>query len=190
MLYRSVNEADGAIASGASQDADDARASTRGGGRMRRTLVGWLVGDAARAVSGRSPRDLLPELEDGLAPFYLQLDAHMPPGSPAWRPVACHATSWISDPYIGGSYSFPKPGAPADVTARLATPLTVAARPHAEARVPVVCFAGEATSAAFGTVGGALESGRREARRLLRAWGMGVVQSSGEVMTCETRVLS
>ena len=44
-------------------------------------------------------------------------------------------------------------------------------RQAAAAEMPVVCFAGEATSASFGTVGGALESGRREARRLLSAWG-------------------
>ena len=56
--------------------------------------------------------------------------------------------------------------AAADVTQRLATPLV--ADPVDGA--PVVCFAGEATSAArYGTVGGAIESGRREAARILKS---------------------
>ena len=182
-LQRSGSEAEGALSQagggdgmGGANSAGTEDGSGGGGGaraslrqrRRRRTLVGWLTGDAARAVSGRSSAELLPELSAGLAPFLSQLnDCTTKPGATAtctWRPVAVHATSWVSDAHIGGSYSFPRPGAPADVTQRLATPLKT------DDGTPVVLFAGEATSTAFGTVGGALESGEREARRLLRAW--------------------
>ena len=133
-----------------------------GNGVPRAMLIGWLTGDDARKVSGRPAADLLREVTDGLAPFWRQI-----PGG--WRPVACHATGWCSDRNFGGSYSFPRPGATADVTQKLSAPLTAVSN-QGEV-LPRVCFAGEATSMDnFGTVGGAMLSGEREAKRLLRAW--------------------
>jgi len=124
----------------------------------RQILVGFLTGDSARAVSGRSSEELLPELVSGLSDFLSQLHG--------WRPVECYATSWCADPHFHGAYSYPRPGASVDVVQRLAAPL---------GDPLVLCFAGEATSAnAMGTVGGAMQTGIREAERLLRAWGLRV----------------
>lgn len=160
-------------------------------------LVGWLTGAAARSVSGRPSDELIAELKAGLAPFWAQL---------GWEPEHCHATSWCKDALFGGSYSFPRPGAPADIARRLAEPLlSDSAATHAgeEGASPChdgaaaaaslrdgargvppsqaagasaalrVLFCGEATSErSFGTVHGAIESGEREARRLLASWRM------------------
>ena len=155
-----LREAHGGTSSEASDDGGAFGGdSSSGGGLRRQSLVGWLTGESAAAVSGRGTEELLPELLNGLGPFLDQLDG--------WRPVACHATAWAADPRYGGSYSFPRARAPADAAVQLASPLTT---PDG---CPLVCFAGEATSVAgFGTVAGALESGQREAERLLRAWGL------------------
>jgi monoamine oxidase len=100
------------------------------------------------------------QLTHGCSSFLSQLEG--------WRPVAVHATSWVADPRFGGAYTYPRAGAPADVTEQLAAPLVPAA-----GSMPLVCFAGEATSdSCIGTVGGAMLSGMREARRLLDAWGV------------------
>ena len=158
-LYRSSDEAQDPewACSNEAQGAEDP--SGVESGPPLTTLVGWLTGDEARAVSGRDPAELLPELLSGLQPMIGQL-----PGS--WRPVHVTATAWCADPHYQGSYSYPRVGAAADVTQRLATPLV--ADPVDGA--PVVCFAGEATSAArYGTVCGAIESGRREAARILKS---------------------
>jgi len=136
-----------------------------GWSRSRCVLVGWLTGESARAVSGRPSRELLRELEAGLAPFWRLL--------PSWRPVAVHATSWTANPLFGGSYSYPRPAAPADAADRLAAPLACGG-------LPTVCFAGEAThTRCFGTVAGAMLSGEREAERLLTAWDMHVEDPEG-----------
>lgn len=71
-------------------------------------------------------------------------------------PEAVLATSWQTDPYSLGSYSYFKPGADASVYQRLASPV---GRVH---------FAGEHTSLQYpATTHGALLSGRRAARELL-----------------------
>jgi len=129
--------------------------------RRRSTLIGWLTGASAAAVSGRSPAALLSELQAGLQPFFMQ------PQLAGWRIVACHATSWCVDPWFGGSWSYPPAGAPADAASRLSnTPLVSGGEPR-------VTFAGEHTSAThFGTVAGAVLSGQREAHRLLATWGL------------------
>jgi monoamine oxidase len=155
-----------------------------GGGALPGVLVGWLTGDEARAVSGRASSELTEELRAGLAPFWQQLRS---------EPVACHVTGWSANCLFGGSYSFPLPHALDDVADVLAEPLSAgpegpegtrgAAQAEAEAAAagdaptpgaePRLLFCGEATSrTCFGTVHGALESGEREAARLLRAWGL------------------
>ena len=158
----------------------------------RTTLVGWLTGSDANDVSGREPAELLPKLRDGLRPFWEQL--------PSWRPVACVATNWCADSHYGGAWSYPTVAATQDVASVLSAPVLaeraaaahttggakagaagaaglevgpeVESAVHGEPRrEPLIVFAGEATSQShFGTVGGAMESGTREAHRLLRAW--------------------
>jgi len=141
--------------------------SKQAGGQGRCVLVGWLTGDAARAVSGRPSSELLPELVAGLAPFW---------GRPELG--GQEATSWCADPSSGGAWSYPTARAPKDVAAQLHAPLVCSEPGRASPGgghepPPRVVFAGEATSKEhFGTVGGALESGKREADRLLRAWGV------------------
>ena len=151
--------------------------------------MGWLTGAAAAEVSGKAPATVLDELTRGLAAFWAQV--------PGWVPVAAHVTSWSADELYGGSYSFPAAGSPEEATEVLAAPLTAVSVNQATgdglaadglardaladgvgpggAEVPLVCFAGEATSRThFATVGGAILSGSRAAQALLQAWGIGV----------------
>src|SRR5439155_11299696 len=80
-------------------------------------------------------------------------------GGPIPRPTKHFVTRWGNDPFTNGSYSYVKIGStPADQDA-LAAP--VAGR---------VLFAGEASSMErYGYADGALSTGIREAKRLLRA---------------------
>lgn len=66
---------------------------------------------------------------------------------------------WMDDPLARGAYAYELAGAPADLTAQLAAP-----------EHDTLFFAGEATSLTGrgGTVDGAVETGRRAARELLR----------------------
>merc|ERR1711971_1532300 len=74
--------------------------------------------------------------------------------------VSARVTSWGKDPLTRGSYSFLSNRSLPCSSARLAEP------------VGGLLFAGEAThSSYFGTVHGALDSGRREAERIL-GWGV------------------
>jgi monoamine oxidase len=79
-------------------------------------------------------------------------------GAPCPEPVAVHATSWAEDPWSGGAYShLPPESEPTDLD-RLGEP--VGGR---------LLFAGEHTqSARVGYADGAMSSGIREAKRLLR----------------------
>ena len=100
-------------------------------------------------------------------------------------------SNWGVNPYTRGSYSYPGVGederaAGGSAADMLAAPLVAtqparqtstaaAAEQDMESRggVPLVCFAGEATSRShMGTVHGAFGSGVREAYRLLEAWGL------------------
>ena len=107
---------------------------------------------------------------------------------------------WGTDPRFYGSYSYPGPGAGGEEAEALAAPLmlrppppplhgaattaaaaatvatatTAASNENFHGARPVVCFAGEHTSRQhMGTVHGAMESGRREAARLLAAFSGG-----------------
>ena len=182
ILQRTFHEANGIAApaeasSGSDSDgrgSDSSSSSDEGGVfgcsggvgvRRRHTLVGWLTGEAARAVSGRPSEELLPELATGLAPFFARRELG------DWQLVACHASSWCAQPNYRGAYTYPRVGAPADVASQLSTPLPLCVA--GERKPPILCFAGEATSRdGFGTVGGAMQSGTREAERLLDAWGI------------------
>ena len=66
---------------------------------------------------------------------------------------------WSEDPFARGAYAYELAGAPADLPRQLAAP-----------EDDTLFFAGEATSLTGrgGTVDGALETGKRAARELLR----------------------
>ena len=82
--------------------------------------------------------------------------------------MAVARSRWGTDPRFHGSYSYPGPDATGAEAEALAEPLLV--EETQDEAVPVVLFAGEHTSRRFmGTVHGAMESGEREAARLLAA---------------------
>lgn len=118
-------------------------------------LCGWISGVRARQME----RDTEERVKAGslflLRKFLKQF--RVP------EPVNLRRTQWFSNPNFRGSYTFRSMTAdllktgPSD----LALPLTNSVG------VPVVCFAGEATSEHYySTVHGAVESGWREARRI------------------------
>ncbi|XP_050676916.1 uncharacterized protein LOC126973618 [Leptidea sinapis] len=79
--------------------------------------------------------------------------------------INCFRSSWYSNPYVRGAYSYDNLQTPLHPHIRddLAAPLVDAAG------TPRVLFAGEATSRIhFATVHGASETGKREALRLLQ----------------------
>ncbi len=72
-------------------------------------------------------------------------------------PVRTKVADWLNEPFTLGAYSYPSVGSSADDHEELARPVD-----------QQLFFAGEATSQrSRGTVHGALESGRREAKRIL-----------------------
>jgi monoamine oxidase len=78
------------------------------------------------------------------------------------KPSRARVTRWGKDPYSRGAYSFPKVGSRRADAAVLSRP--VGNR---------LFFAGEATSRYFGTVPGAILSGRREAAKVIAAQSAG-----------------
>ncbi len=117
------------------------------------TLVGFYYGGAARALQ---------EDEDDEGILALARDALEEVMGPIPEPVASTATRWWTDPWARGSYSFETVPMLVDDRDTLAEP--VGGR---------VLFAGEATHRTrYQTVDGALDSGLREARRLVSTAGL------------------
>ena len=115
----------------------------------RNILTMWQSGSLARRREDLEDDDMvkiaLAELRQGA-------------GEKLPLPTRAVVTRWGKDPFSRGAYSFPKVGARVADVAALSHP--VGNR---------VFFAGEATSRYFGTVPGAILSGRREAARVLEA---------------------
>jgi monoamine oxidase len=127
--------------------------------------IGWILGqdahgagpalvvlvchDNSRRVIGRAPEDaarwVLDMVEQAI-------------GAPCPDPTAIATSSWAADPYARGSYCHYPPGAsPADIE-RLGQPI-----------LGRLLFAGEATVVPrMGYADGAMQTGIREAKRLLR----------------------
>jgi polyamine oxidase len=116
----------------------------------RHILTMWHSGSLARSREDMS--------DDEVVRIALAEIRHAA-GEPYPVPLRARVTRWGTDPFSRGAYSFPKVGSSAaDVAA------------HARPIGNRVFFAGEATSAAyFGTVHGAILTGRREAAKVLAA---------------------
>jgi len=117
---------------------------TRGNPRV---LVVWVSGPAAVKVETMSESGLIEDFHHLLSKF---LGPMVPP------PVSARVTDWGLNPLTRGSYSF----------------LSLSSLPHSQSVLAAplgrLLFAGEAThSAFFSSVHGALESGWREAERII-----------------------
>lgn len=112
-------------------------------------LIGFLAGADAERSEGETDATVAARAMKILRKVY---------GEGIPDPVAVKFTRWATDEFSFGSYSHPGPEATGDDFDALAEP--VGARLY---------FAGEATSRdAYGSVHGAMRTGLREARRILR----------------------
>ncbi|HKK27951.1 MAG TPA: NAD(P)/FAD-dependent oxidoreductase [Gemmatimonadota bacterium] len=115
-------------------------------------LVGWAGGPAARRLAGRRREYVVERAIDSLAtlPGLRRPDVES-------RLLGAHTHDWGSDPWTRGAYRHVPVGG-LEASAELARPVE-----------DTLFFAGEAlaTGPARGTVHGALDSGRRAARRIL-----------------------
>ncbi|XP_076070045.1 uncharacterized protein LOC143041837 isoform X2 [Oratosquilla oratoria] len=122
-------------------------------------LCAWITGPAARAMEQCSREEVGQRC---IAYLRKRLGAHYKIPDLVW----CDRTTWHSNVYVQGSYSFisMKAAALGASVVDLQAPLID------EQDDPVVCFAGEATHPCyFSTVHGAVESGWREADRIMTA---------------------
>jgi monoamine oxidase len=116
-------------------------------------LVGWAGGPRAERLAGRAPAAVLRVALRGLAPAL-----RLSPGSLEERLEAAEVVDWGADPLAGGGYAVFPPGS-AGAAEALARPID-----------GTLYFAGEATEPDFaGTVAGALRTGERAAREVLRS---------------------
>jgi len=116
-------------------------------------LVAWLTGPAARQVESLSSAQVL---EDMSAVIAARLSPSLPSLPP---PVSTTVTVWGGNPLTRGSYSYITPATPPGTPDSLAQPLGR------------LCWAGEAThSSYFSTVHGAVETGWREADRIVNVF--------------------
>ncbi|KAK5970851.1 Protein anon-37Cs [Trichostrongylus colubriformis] len=122
----------------------------------KKILVAWVSGKGPGLISKLSDEELVEGLTDHLR------DALGDPTIPL--PVRIFRHSWITDPLVGGSYSYLTPDSVKyvpDAFVRMAEPIIIGDK-------PVVCFAGEHTHATmYQTTIGAYESGEREATRIV-----------------------
>lgn len=113
----------------------------------RHALMSFCFGEYAVELARSSDWDVAGALTEALREIY---------GPSVQPPVALARSRWTTDPFARGAYSFPRVGAEMADFDELATPLGP------------LHFAGEHTSSDyFGTVHGAMSSGRRAAEELL-----------------------
>jgi monoamine oxidase len=92
------------------------------------------------------------------------LDMFLPHLRPIPRPRAVHKTKWLTDDNFLGSYSYPS----MNQERNLATIADLASTIRATNNMPMVLFAGEATSSEFPSMAhGALDSGYRAADEII-----------------------
>ncbi|XP_074600527.1 spermine oxidase-like isoform X2 [Brevipalpus obovatus] len=138
-------------------------------------LVAWIGGEGAEMIESETDETVLNVLERLLKTFLSHTVSEQ-----VQKPIKMVRTSWCSNNFIKGSYSnrtkeYEESGMTLD---DLISPIT-----HTEdSEWPLILFAGEATSEKFfSTTHGALESGFREANRLLQFWSKrNIFKSSGQ----------
>ena len=114
-----------------------------------RLLLMWLSGPAALHAEQLSAPSLLSEVKTLLARF-------LPVSHPLLSPTSAYTTKWGTGVHTKGSYSYTSTTMHPDSRDLLAQP------------VGRLLFAGEAThSSHYSTVHGAMETGRKEADRVL-----------------------
>ena len=115
----------------------------------QRIMSVWLSGPAALQVESLPNSSLL----ESISSF---LSSYLTPSNPLAHPISATVTTWGTENTTLGSWSYLNPTTPRNAQASLASP------------VGRVLWAGEAThSTHFSTVHGAIESGWREAERIL-----------------------
>jgi monoamine oxidase len=117
-----------------------------------RTLVGWVGGPRAEALLRESPNAILSHALDSLASMFAIERTTIEAQLAGW-----HLHDWLADPFSRGAYSYV--GLAGETAAEdLAAPTD-----------DTLYFAGEATHTGnqWGTVHGAIESGRRAARQVI-----------------------
>ncbi|XP_037036759.1 spermine oxidase-like [Bradysia coprophila] len=120
-------------------------------------LCGWITGPEARNMERKSDEDVKRGV-DKVMKMFLSKKFTVPDTKSVKR------SQWFSNPHFRGSYSYYtlKSDAVGATTSQLAEPI------ESENGIPVVQFAGEATSKHyFSSVHGAIETGWREAERLI-----------------------
>src|SRR5688500_13714381 len=121
-------------------------------------MVGWAGGPAGLRLAGRDPAEIqnraLAALAKNLGVSRRRISAQV---------EACWAHDWQNDPFSRGAYSYQLVGG-AEATDTLARSLK-----------GTLFFAGEATGTggSTGTVDGAIGTGRRAARQVIRHFGAG-----------------
>ena len=120
-------------------------------------LVAWISGEEAELIESLTDEELKDECSNTIRRFLG--DCSIP------RPIAVMKSTWCTNKYTIGSYSFP-------TLAKYDGCFDVLARPLvSQDRIPRVLFAGEATSATmYSTMNGARASGLREAKRLINVY--------------------
>ncbi|KAG1662800.1 Peroxisomal N(1)-acetyl-spermine/spermidine oxidase [Nymphon striatum] len=119
----------------------------------------WLFGESAKFAETLSEKDLIIGLEE-----CLRVAMHRIKNID--KPQLVARTRWISDPFTRGAYSSIPQTCDKELiwTGDLATPIS-------RNKVPILLFAGEATSdISIGTVNGAMKSARKEVDRLLKLY--------------------
>jgi monoamine oxidase len=114
-------------------------------------LTAWAGGHAADRMLAEGGEAMIDRALDALA-----ATLGIPRRRLASMLVAAHTHDWQADPFSRGAYSYAGVGG-SGAHRELAKPLA-----------GTLFFAGEATSGQTGTVAGAIESGRRAARQVLR----------------------
>lgn len=125
-------------------------------------LCGWIAGELARHMERLSDAEVLA----GLSRLCHQFLSGS--GMVVSEPDALQRSQWYSNPHFRGSYTFRSMRAAELRTDPAALALPVYRVAGSAGRVPVLQFAGEAThDHYYSTVHGAVETGWREAKRLI-----------------------
>ncbi|KAH9492971.1 hypothetical protein Btru_024011 [Bulinus truncatus] len=126
-------------------------------------LVGWLSGKEAQFLETMTDEEIFQDMKEVIKTYLKSQSNNIPNLTKVMR------TSWGSNQYTQGSYSFIRVGASQEDIANLKYPLLKNLGDGI--KKPIVLFAGEATHPSFySTTHGALLTGNREAARIIQFW--------------------